>query len=420
MATLPKVEAYAQANHPPTAPSIQPSGNRIVQSGIEVIEYIKLHREPNPHLQLKRVVRNSSTGEDIRHATAEFWLEGKDSSGESRRLWDLSLLKESNHRSTKGETEDAENAEDADEAEEKGTTSIKFRYATAVVSGVDQIPENWPARVKRSMNQLSGYRKDGVVTIPLARIIGDSPQKVLNYLHYHKPGKLWKDYDSVSWKGLDKLYNGKHLSISSPVTKHDARCHFASPREAMIKLSVGRFVEQKWEELMYKELCKGGFNAAFFILGPTTAVACLRRKDPTIFINPNAVFDDHMTIIMKFDSKIDNCWKNPLTPNGYETTTGLTGRIVSNQTSVNCDVVVLLDKFPPNILKFARTLQQPPRFIDLRDVYIQVIDKPAKDQVESLNEFFQRGRSKHKKWWPMLLAQKGSMEPHSNFIQLVG
>jgi energy-coupling factor transporter ATP-binding protein EcfA2 len=414
MATLPKVEATAQAIQLPTASSSQSSANRTVQSEIEVIEYVKLHREPNPHLQIKRVVRNSLTGEDVRHATVEFWLEGKDSSNTSRRLWDFSLLKESNHRSTEVESEEA------DEAEEKDITSLKFKYARAVVSGVDQIPENWPARVKRTMNQLSGYRKDGVATIPLARLIGDSPQKVLNFLHYYKPGRLWKDYHSVSWEALDELYNGEDLSISAPVTKHDPRCHFSSPEEAMVKLSVGRYVEQKWEEMMYEELCKGGFDAAFFLLGPTTAIACLRRKDPTIFIDSNAVFDDHMTIIIKFDNEIDNCWDDPLNPSGFETTKRLKGRIVSNQTSVDCDVVVLLEKIPHDICKFARLLQQPPRFIDLSDVYIQVIDKPARDQVESLNDFFDRDRSQHKKWWPMLLAQYGSIAPCSNFLQMVG
>jgi hypothetical protein len=154
MATLPKAEANAQTNHPLTAPN-QSSGNRTVRSGIEVMEYIKLYREPNPHLQLNRVVRNSATGEDIRHATVEFWLEGSDSSDKSRKLWDISLLKESNRRSSEGE---AEQTKEADESDEKDTTSLKFRYATAVVSGVDQIPEDWPARVKRSMNQLSGFQ----------------------------------------------------------------------------------------------------------------------------------------------------------------------------------------------------------------------------------------------------------------------
>jgi AAA domain len=137
-------------------------------------------------------------------------------------------------------------------------------------------------------------------------------------------------------------------------------------------------------------------------------------------IDPNVVFDDHMTIIMKFDQEIDNYWEDPRIPDGYETTTWLAGRIVSNQTSVNCDVVVLLDMIPRDIGKFAKLLTQPPRFLDPRDVYIQVIDKPARDQVVSLNDFFDRARSQYKKWWPMLLAQNGSIASRSNFLQLIG
>lgn len=402
--------ASGQAVNLPTASSSQSYANQKVRSGIVVIEYVKLHKEPNPHLQLKCIVRNSLTGEDVRHATAEFWLEGRDTSGKSRRLWDSSLVNNNNGQSSE------------DDLFQSDMTSLRFRYTGAVVSGVDEIPEGWPADVEDSIKRLAVHRKDGIAIVPLAKLARDSPQNVLKYLQRYIPGRLWEPYIAKkSWDELDSLYGDQGtLQITSSVQQHDPLCHFSSIEEASVKLGVARYVEQKWQEKMFEELCKGDFDAAFFLLGPNTAIACLRRKDPAIFIDPNAVWDDHMNVILKFDDEVENCWEDPKNPKGYEKTTRLVGKVVSNQTSVDCEIVVLLENIPIDITKFARLLQQPPRFIDLSNVYTQVNDKPAKDQVESLHDLFDRNKSKCKKWWPMLLAENGSSALRSNFLHQVG
>jgi hypothetical protein len=87
----------------------------------------------------------------------------------------------------------------------------------------------------------------------------------------------------LSWPELKELYDDQGpLSIEHLVRQHDSRRYFSSIEDALVKVSVALCVEQKWEQKMFRELCKGEFDAAFFLLGPATAVACVRRKDPRI------------------------------------------------------------------------------------------------------------------------------------------
>lgn len=121
------------------------SSNQERSSQIVAINMVKLYKDPDPHLQLDCVVLNSLTGEDLRHATADLWLEGKDSSDNRRGLWNFSLFNDGSPQAVKGEG--------------KGDARfLKLSYAGVVVSGVDQIPAERPANVKDSIRYLAAYR----------------------------------------------------------------------------------------------------------------------------------------------------------------------------------------------------------------------------------------------------------------------
>lgn len=224
----------------------------------------------------------------------------------------------------------------------------------------------------------------------------------------------------VSWEDLTDLCDNGTLTISSPVQQQEPNCHFSSIEEALVKLSLARFVEQKWEEKMFQELCKGDFDAAFFLLGPNTAIACVKRKDPTIFIDQNAVWDEHMNIVLKFEDEIENSWSDPYDSDDTYSTIRVTGHVVSNRTSIDCEIVVLLNWFPTQLFKFATSLHQPANFIRLSELSIEVNDNPAKSQVQALNAFFSREKPDFAKWWPMLLAETGSKTHRVNFLQQAG
>ena len=399
-----------------TPSSSQSSINQSDSSKIVTTEYVQLHEDPNPHLEVRCIVRNALTGEDIRHAVAEFWLDGNDMLDALRRLSGVRLVDDNTGQPLKDETDQIDG------------TSLRFSYTAAVVSGVDEIPEEWPVKVKESVARLAIYRKDGLATISLAKLIGDSPRAVLKYLKNRTPSKLWKPYmnekPQVTWEDLDELY-GKdgRLEISCPVPQYDARCHFSSPEEAQIKLAVARYKDQKWEEKMFLELCKGKFNAAFFLLGPKTAIACVRRKDPGVVIDPNAVWDERMNVVLKFEVDVEDNWGGPDdsdVTDETETTVRLLGNVVSNQTPVDCEIIVLLQWIPLGLYKFLRPMTEPPNFIDLSDVQIEVNDQPARNQVKSLKTFFDRKERKFEKWWSMLLAQEASKAPRVNFLSEIG
>ncbi|ERF72040.1 hypothetical protein EPUS_04958 [Endocarpon pusillum Z07020] len=400
----------------PTPSSSQSSINQRDRSKTVAIEYVQMHEDPNPHLEVRCIVRNALTGEDIRHAVAEFWLEGNDMLDAPRRVLRVRLVDDNTGQTLKDETDQVEG------------TSLRFSYTAAVVSGVDEIPEEWPVEVKDSVACLAIYRKDGLATISPAKLIGGSPRAVFKYLKNNTPGNLWKPYmnerPQVTWENLDKLYSEEGpLAISCPVQQCAARCHFSSPEEAQSKLVVARYNDQKWEEKMFLELCKGKFNAAFFFLGPRTAIACLRRKDPGVAIDPNAVWDERMNVVIKFEVEVEDIWGDPDdsdVTDETETTVRLVGNVVSNQTPVNCEIVVLLQWIPWELYKFIRPLTEPPNFIDLSDVQIEVNDQPARNQVKSLNTFFDRKEGKFEKWWPMLLAQGASRAPRVNFLSKIG
>lgn len=187
----------------------------------------------------------------------------------------------------------------------------------------------------------------------------------------------------VTWKGLYELYGGGGpLEISCPIPQHDARCHFSSPEEALVKLAVARYCDQKWEEKMFLELCKGDFDAALFLLGPGTAIACVRRRDPSIVIDSNAAWDDHMSVVLKFNREVRDSCASKGSSVKIETTVRTSGKVVSNQTSVRCEIVVLLHWIPPELYNYLRPLQQAIDFINLDDVYIEVNDKPAKKPIQ--------------------------------------
>lgn len=75
-----------------TPSSCQSPINQSGSAKFVTIEYVQLHEDPNPHLEVRCIVRNALTGEDIRHAVAEFWLEGKDVLNDQRCFWGARLV----------------------------------------------------------------------------------------------------------------------------------------------------------------------------------------------------------------------------------------------------------------------------------------------------------------------------------------
>lgn len=371
-----------------------------VRSEIVAINTVKLVEAPNAHLELNCIVRNSFTGEVIREATAEFWLEGKDESGRSRHASDFALVDESVGEARQGDP---------------SYIALDFCYTGAVVSGVGNIPSDWPADVKESIADLATYRGNGTASIAFTPLSGKSREEVLKYLQEYTPGQLWKLYigkrPEVSWEELEELYDEGHLKIQAQAQQYPARCHFSSPEEALIKLSVGCYVELKWEEMMCDELCKGEFEAVFFVLGPNIVIACVRRKKRGIFIDENAVWDDRMNVILKFEAEAKTSWEDKCMK-----TVRASGKPVSNQTPIDCDLVVLLERVPQDIYDVAKAPGKEPTFMNLSDMYIDVNDSLARGQVASLRRLFDR-EDAFQRWWPLFLPEGPSAASRVNFLE---
>jgi hypothetical protein len=85
------------------------------------------------------------TGHILRHASAEFYLEGKSLSGQPRSTWSLMLKPYCNEY------------------------VLGLACSTAVVSGVDNIPSDWPEEVAELVHEMAKIRDDCALSIkPLA------------------------------------------------------------------------------------------------------------------------------------------------------------------------------------------------------------------------------------------------------------
>ena len=98
-----------------------------------------------PHIVFSRLVICKGTDALLRQASAEFYLEDKSLSGESRSIWNLSLKSDCKEY------------------------VLGLAYSAAAVSGVDNIRDDWPANLRELTQEMAEIRSDcALPIIPLA------------------------------------------------------------------------------------------------------------------------------------------------------------------------------------------------------------------------------------------------------------
>jgi hypothetical protein len=123
-----------------------------------------------PHITFSRLFIDKKTGKILRHASAEFYLEEHSLAGKPRSIWNMEIKL------------------DGYEA------IIELAYSAAAVSGVNNVPGDWPENVQELIREMEEIRNGCALPIvPLAaqhlahlRYI----QSLLDELYDETPGRL--------------------------------------------------------------------------------------------------------------------------------------------------------------------------------------------------------------------------------------
>ena len=372
-----------------------------------------------PLLRIILRVINDTTGEVVRYATVEFHSEGKNCEGNPRRITEASA------GPVPGQ--------------------IIISYENAAVSGVDNVPEEWPEEIKNELLELARYRRQNDTRKILLPIDTEKhPEfidKMVTKLNDHSRSELWDCHDiggvatpNTGWKRLTELYEearkddkpasstldempetvcsgkGSRLIVKPSVVPVPVRHHFSSLEEARIKLAFGRFIEHQWECLVAEDLSKGSFTAAFIEVADRIVVGCVRREFDGVTLD-KAAYDEHMTIVLTFGEKSRRI-DGKKTFSEYETS----GHITSNHTGIDCDFTVLLNKVPRELYSEATRLGHPEAFLAV-GLSIEVSKKSAEDNVEALNDCYNGSEPTYKRFWPALLAESSEPLRSENFMK---
>ena len=347
---------------------------------------------------LRLITRVTQTGKEgvIRYAAVEFHKEGQDCEGHERTIRNVSTG--------------------------PGLNEITFDYQYAVVSGVDNVPEAWPQEIKDALLELAGYcLPNGTVTLQLPVDTAKSPDAVAKFveiLNHNNVKRLWNCYNiggvqepKVSWDEMMAHYEEDKLEEKSPV---GAQQHFASPEEARIKLAYSRFMEHQWECKVAKHLARGDFEAAFIRVADNAILACVKRNFQGRAL-AKAAFDEHMTIVLTLKRDEDEEDDVEHDEDHKNKDIEASGQLTSNHLFVDCDLVISLKKVGKTLKSKMTRLGERENFLRI-DLEIEVIDKLAKDNVQAINDCYDRLEPIYKRFWPALLVEGAEPLKVENFV----
>jgi hypothetical protein len=190
-----------------------------------------------------------------------------------------------------------------------------------------------------------------------------------------------------------------------------AQQHFASPEEARIKLAYSRLMEHKWECEVAKDLSQGEFEAALICVADNVILACVNRNFEGRTLE-KAAFDEHMTIVLKLKGYVEDETEEE---EHHDKDIEASGQLTSNHLLLDCDLVILLKKVGKTLRRQSTRIGERENFLEV-DLKIEVIDKPAKDNVRAVNECYDRADPVYKRFWPALLAESPEPLEAENFI----
>lgn len=390
-------------------PQKEPDPQMNPQSPLRAESVVEIDTEcrQGPPIRIAVKVVDAATDEVVRYASAEFHLEGKDLDGKPRHI---------------------KFACECFEPDE-----IQIDYENAAVSGIDNVPENWPFDVKAAISDLAHYRDTNATIVRLPFDADKHPKfrdQFIAFLNRTPRPRLWQchgiggiDRGDISWDRLMSLYQASlleeanlkktgllgttmdvnannRLQVKPSIIPVPAQHHFSSPEEARIKLGYGRFIEHIWETMVADDLSRGEFKAAFVQVTSKDVLACVKRNFDGQSLH-KAVLDDHMTMSLTFNEGGFKGFDGERT--GFRAV-NVSGGITSNHIGIDCDFVVSISKRPPREVYWKATrIGQTANFIDI-DFKIEVIDKLAKDSLGAIRKFYGENWPYHKRFWSCLLG----------------
>jgi hypothetical protein len=369
------------------------SAATIVQRSSNIITQDKpaIHTGNEPHITLNRLVIDKKTGKVLRNACAEFYLEGRSLDGRTRSMWGL-LIKTV-----------------------EGEAVLGLAYSAAVVSGVDNIPDEWPDDVREMVAEMVEIRNDcALPVIPLsARTAADVRciQSLIDELQDMKPGRLLASFRDKNGETVTEWDDLKFHHRAKDLPQSRIKYCFPSLEVAAIKLCAGRYLEHNWQETVVASL-SGGTNVSFVVIGVGLVLAFVNYRDRKQ-IKKKAQLDDHMTIQILFE--VDDSEEE--SEDGYPRKKAIKvkGKLASNRIGLESDFSVLLEKPSKAVFKCASKYGDQPVFIPAQ-VKIEENSRLAELEVKAVHTLCQEGDNPHAEFQEMLLAEDAARAEPRNFL----
>ena len=228
---------------------------------LRLVETLYLSGGHLPHISLSRTISMQASGQIIRDAKVEFWLEGKTQTGSERKITDVELVEH--------------------EVDNNKRLCLKVGYENALVAGADNLVYTWPEDFKVYIDELLQLRGSGTVYITLPstnkRYVNELKSKIEEYQNHAPFQTLRPFYDPseeaissalevsldraskllakgvyavTAWQAMTALHSKKKLGVPAvPATNT-----FSSLDHANIVLANGVFPENLWEKSIVEQL----------------------------------------------------------------------------------------------------------------------------------------------------------------------
>ncbi|KPI37207.1 ATP-dependent helicase upf1 [Cyphellophora attinorum] len=414
--------------HPSTGTESSLSANTITLSSIPngeihgvtedgvalaMTEHLYLSGDYLPHISLSRTIIMQSSGQLIRDAKAEFWFEGKNSSGAERKVIDAEIVERDN-----GGVK---------------MLCLKVNYENSLVAGADNTAYTWPEQFKQYVDELSLLRGSGIVFIPLPskqdKYLKTLKRELLDYKNHAPFSTLRPFYSPSEQEVTDALMESPEAAskllerglwpISSWASMNELHQHmlrpskmrtsntFASLEAAEVILNNANYLENLWEETIIEKL-SGGTEVAFAVLSKKVVLAFVRYKDRKE-LNANIALNDRMSIeIASFitvtvDSDGNIVTKSQAATGQYETIEipfSVNGKLSANRTEVEADFELTLTKRNAQLIIENRS--------------------QVKKQIEAVSRLCARG-SRHYAFHDILLGEDLSADAAQSWLlKIVG
>lgn len=286
---------------------------------------------------------------------------------------------------------------------------LGLAYSAAAVSGVDNIPEDWPEGVQELIREMTKFRNDcALPIIPLAaqqRARLKYIQSFLYQLPEETPEQLlasFRDEDKqaiTEWTDL-RAANYRSEDIPQSAVKY----FFPSLEVAAIELCTGRYLEHRWEETVMAGL-SCGITVSFVVVDVDLVLAVViyqARKQS----RRKTQLSDHMTI--QTEVEVDDVSED-------EQVIKAKGKLASTRIGVGSDFCVLLEKPSRDVFSIASKYGKEPAFM-LARVTIEENDRVAKLEVKAVNRSCQEGDNLYDQFQATLPAEDAARAPSKNFL----